>query len=277
MIELGISNIAWNRTEDDSAFLLLKKLQVKHLEIAPTRIWEEPEKVSVQESQSYKRKCEDAGLTICAVQSVLFGHPEMMLFESETREATVDYLHRIMTLTASLGAKILVFGSPKNRSVSKIEKSKIQDCARETFYELGNIAAKYGVFFCIEPNPPEYSCDFVTTAREGASLVRNVNSPGFSLHLDSGAMHLAHEDYRLAFQTNHDILRHFHLSAPYLEPVQSSPIKYRQVMLELLNSNYKGIVSIEMRPDPTGQNLIIVEESLKFMQSIISLLGEKTP
>ena len=55
----------------------------------------------------------DRGVSVVALQALLFGRPDLVLFESpERRSATLDYLEGVLRLASWLGAGPLVFGSP---------------------------------------------------------------------------------------------------------------------------------------------------------------------
>ena len=41
------------------------------------------------------------------------------------------------------------------------------DVANRFFSELGDVAKQYNTMLCIEPNAPQYNCDYITTADEG--------------------------------------------------------------------------------------------------------------
>ena len=41
-MRIGISNVAWNREEDEEMLALLPGLGVEALEVAPTRLWDDP-------------------------------------------------------------------------------------------------------------------------------------------------------------------------------------------------------------------------------------------
>lgn len=118
----------------------------------------------------------------------------------------------------------MVFGSPKNRQRGEMSYAEAFDIAKEFFGEIAKVAHENGVVFCIEPNAPQYACDFVTTAREGADLVRAVNHPGLGLHLDTACMTLAGDDIAISIRENADILSHFHVSSPMLGLVESGSL-----------------------------------------------------
>jgi sugar phosphate isomerase/epimerase len=133
----------------------------------------------------------------------------------------------------------------------------LSDDAAETiavpfFRSLAGDAMKYGVTFCIEPNPAEYGCDWVTTSSEGARLVEAVATAGFGLNLDAGGMTLAGEEAATAIESCAQILGHFHISNPNLAPVGTADDDERHGTFgrALKDADFSGWTSIEMLPSP---------------------------
>src|SRR5207237_8545088 len=82
--------------------------------------------------------------------------------------------------------------------------------------ELGDHAAAHGVVLCIEANPPEYGCDFITTTAEAVALCEAINNVGIGINADLGGMTMAGEDPRLMIESAASVLGHFHASEPDL-------------------------------------------------------------
>jgi D-psicose/D-tagatose/L-ribulose 3-epimerase len=247
-VRLGISNIAWPAECDADVARELRELGVSAVEVAPTRRWPDPSAVSESEARAYRAYWHAFGLDIVSVQALLFGRDDLRIFESvASRTATAAYLERIITLSARLGASRLVFGSPRNRRRLNVSLADAEQIALSFFRSLGDVAFAHGVELCIEPNPPEYGCDFLTTADETVALIRRVESPGVGLHLDSAAMTLVGEDPTRTIPQMGLALRHFHISEPYLQPIGTGGVDHHAFARALAASRYEGWVSIEMR------------------------------
>jgi D-psicose/D-tagatose/L-ribulose 3-epimerase len=249
-MRLAVSNLAWHPAEEADAAQKLAQLGVKFIELAPTKKWPDLTKAPAAEVAETRRFWEDRGFQIVALQAILFGQPNLTIFDSqEARDKTLDYLEGTFRLSADLGAKILVFGSPKNRLRGNRSPEEVQAIATEFFGRAGRLAAKAGVVLCIEPNAPQYGCDFVTTAVEGHELVARVASPGFALHLDSGCMTMAEDapDNITKYPPHH-----FHISAPFLGPVVPGAAAYPDFAQALRNISYEQYISIEMKPEDQG-------------------------
>ena len=164
---LAVSNIAWEASENDAVAEVLRREGVAGVEIAPTKWRERPYEASASDVASYRRYWEDRGLRAVSLQALLFGRGDLQLFADErSRSQLSDYLRQAIDFAAALGAHALVFGSPKNRVRGDMPLSKATEIATGFFRDLGEHAHARGAALCIEANPPEYGCDFVTTTAE---------------------------------------------------------------------------------------------------------------
>lgn len=270
-MNLSISNIAWNIEEDEAIVSLLNSLGIKGIEIAPTKIWERPLDCSLIEIEKVKLDWASKGIKLVAMQSLLFGQSHLNLFSSnESRKEMIKYLSGIITLAAQLGISSLVFGSPKNRLAGSLSKREQLEIAVPFFYELGALAIKEDVTVCIEPNPRQYGCDFITNSEEGIELVREVGHPGFRLHLDAGALVLNDEDISSAIEKGLPYLNHFHISEPYLKLIGTEATPHTDIANALKMVDYKNWISIEMKNNLSTNNVEAVEKALLYAMEIYS-------
>ncbi len=267
-MNIAVSNIAWTSEEEPDVAKTLQELGIHHVEIAPTRVWENPTNVTDQEIQQYKDFWAKHDIEIVAFQSMLFPRPDLTIFDSpELRAQTQDHLAKFIALAGRVGAEVLVFGSPKNRIVPEgMPADKAWDIAKEFFGNLGNIAINAQTNFCIEPNAKEYNCNFVNTAAEGLKLVEEVDNLGFELHLDAAIMAMEHDDPQSSIENAREHLRHFHISAPMLMPIEEAKVNHQTFADALRSINYQHFTSIEMRPGDDGTNVDRVRDAVKIAQ-----------
>src|SRR3989344_4244202 len=116
-MKIALSNLAWDKDEDAQILKILKEFKIRGIEVSLTKIWEEPIKITEKQILSYKKLWKSNGINIVAITSVLYGHPELVIFNSEeVRNQMFKYLNKVFNMGSLLGAKAIVFGSPKNRS-----------------------------------------------------------------------------------------------------------------------------------------------------------------
>lgn len=247
-MKLAVSNIAWELAEEPQIAIVLEQSGLRYVEIAPTKVFEEPTNTTAAERTSYSAFWAKHGISIVAFQSMLFGRPDLQLFgDPGTRREMASILTGFLQLAGELGVRRLVFGSPKNRLVPvSLARREAFEIAAEFFAMLAVKSSENGTCLCIEPNPPSYGCNFVTTAEEGRELVQMVGNDSFGLHLDAAGMVLAGEDAAQEIRNSPDI-RHFHVSAPDLGPLAEGMVPHLDIGSALRDVAYEGYISIEMR------------------------------
>jgi len=252
-MRLSVSNIAWPAAADDAAAGLLRAHGVNGVEVAPARVCDRPWEAPPDRVAAYRAAWEDRGLPIVALQALLFGRPELSLFGSAADRATLaGHLAGILDLAAGLGAEALVFGSPRNRRRGTLDPTAAWQIAVPFFREIGRRAADRGVWLCLEANPPDYGCDFLTTTPEMISFVAEVDATGVGVHLDTGGMYLAGEDPATMIAAAGPRWRHFHASEPHLVPLGDGGVDHAAVASALRAAGDDRRVSVEMAPPPEG-------------------------
>ena len=253
-MNVGISNIAWPAEEETEVADALAELGVDQVEIAPTKVFADPLDVSQSALDDYLAFWGERGIRVVAFQSLLFGRPDLQLFGTpEVRAGFERQLTGFIELGGRMGARALVFGSPKNRIVPEgLDEERALELAVETFSRLGRIAEENGTCLCIEPNPPQYGGNWVLDSDAGAAVVAAVDSPGFRLHLDAAGMTMAGDDVGRSIRDHVGLLQHFHVSAPYLEPIEDEVVDHAAAAAALRETGYAGTVSIEMKSGEPG-------------------------
>jgi D-psicose/D-tagatose/L-ribulose 3-epimerase len=261
-MRLSISNIAWLPEEEKTIATLLRDEGIRHVEVAPTRIADDPRTLSREALRGYRAFWNDHGITIGAMQSLLFNRPELHVFRDDaSMRATIEYLRAIIDVGAQLGAQVLVFGSPKQRTIAGIDRGDVARREAEFFSQVGAAAAAADVRFCIEANPPDYGCDYLNTVDEVVALLERVSSEGLGLHADAAAMTMV-GDAPESLIALAPALQHFHISERNLMPIGSGDVPHERFAAALLGGGYGRLVSIEMRAGAAGENAARVRAAL---------------
>jgi len=253
----AFSNIAWDADQDDSVGELLVRYGVTSVEIAPTKYFAAPCAPTDDEIARVRQAWQGRGISVVACQALLFQMNHLNLLggpgpdATRLQQETIEYLDQIMRIGAKLGAKRFVFGSPKNRDRTGLDDATAHARAMDAFSQLAERAEKLDVVFCIEPNPTQYQCNFLTTAAEAQAIVSEVDRPGLGLHLDTGIMRLNGEDPAATIEHGLPWLRHFHISEPNLAAVGQGDFDHATVGRALKRLSYQGHVSVEMRGGPS--------------------------
>ncbi|QQG47079.1 MAG: sugar phosphate isomerase/epimerase [Candidatus Woesebacteria bacterium] len=268
-MKIAISNLAWDHSEDSKVLKLLQKYNINAIEIAASKIWQDPVEVTDAKINKCKNFWKKNGIEIVATTSLLFGHPELQIFaDRKAKNETFSYLSKMIELSVKLGAKAMVFGSPKNRVTNGKSKKEVEKISIEFFGKISKIARKRNIYFGIEPNPPLYGTDFINTTDEAIKLVKKVNNSNFCVHLDTSTMTINQENYLKTIIQALPYTHHYHISEPGLKPIPTEETDHKKVSNALKNSGYKDWVSIEMPLGPDIKHLEQIEKTLKFVNEV---------
>ena len=234
-MKFSVSNLAFKDYSLSNALKLLQNSQITGLEIAPTLIWEDPTHASGRDRKNIRDLVSDHGLSIVALQSLLYKKPHLQLFNDSTRSTLLEYLKEMVRLCVELGGSFLSFGAPKNRKRGSLKFNEAISRAAPFFFELSEYAKASDTTICIEPVATTYDCDFITHTSEAVQLLEMVGHSHLKLLLDSGTLIINKEDCGATIQKNNHHIAHFHINDPHLFP-PSREFKEHLIISDTLRS-----------------------------------------
>ena len=260
-MKLSISNIGWSEKDNFVVFQLMKKYKYSGLEIAPTRIfpvspYDHLEEAAMWSKDLYQRY----GFSIPSMQSIWYGRHERIFGTKEERQVLLDYTKKAIDFAHAVGCKNLVFGCPKNRVLPE-DAEKIT--AVPFFKELGDYAYLKDTVIGLEANPSIYNTNYINDTKLALELIRQVDSEGFKLNLDTGTMIFNGESINELIG-NVKYIKHVHISEPYLKPIEERGLR-NELKNILLSEGYRGYISIEMS---TIDDLNILDKKLQYINHI---------
>lgn len=262
-MRIAISNIAWDASEDDAVAQLLQRYRIDAIDVALPKYFQNLQHVVSEDLFAIKRRWSNAGIEVTGMQSLMFGTSGLNLFGSaDTQAAMLAHLSTVCRCAAGLGATRLVFGSPKNRDRSGLSDTGAERIAIPFFRQLGDIAKLHGVAICLEPNPPSYGANFMTTSAETARVVREVAHTAIRMQLDTGALAINREDAAQVVQDNAALIGHIHASEPQLVPLGDGGADHDRAADAVRRSLPNHLVSIEMVATQNEPHLASIERAL---------------
>ena len=242
-MKLSISNIAWDASNDEKIYTMIKKYGFEGLEIAPTKIMGKNPYEKLEEAGVWKKEIQEKyNLKISSMQSIWFGRNENLFDSKEEEVFLLDYTKKAIDFANIIQCKNLVFGSPKNRNIND---GKNSDSQIRIFKTLGEYAYKKNIVIGMEANPKIYNTNYINDTKSALELVKKVKSKGFLLNLDLGTMISNNEDLLKVLKGNVEYINHVHISEPWLKIIEKREI-HKTLKYVLLEENYKGFISVEM-------------------------------
>ncbi len=242
-MKMSISNLSWGNTSIEIMAPKLSKIGIHGIEIAPSTIWGDINKVTPEMVLSLRKILSVNNLDISGIQSLLFGHPEFQLFDKSSESAMLLHLQRIIEIGGLLGASVVVFGSPKNRVRGNLGLDESNELAAVFFRRLIPYLEAEGIVLTLEPNAPEYGSDFITTYMQAVQLSQIIDSDWIKPQIDTGCADMVGEKPESLFYVCRPW--HIHLSAPNLEQLLPTP-ENLSLMNLLTREKYENWLVIEM-------------------------------
>jgi sugar phosphate isomerase/epimerase len=268
---LAICNETFGDWPFDQAFALAAECGYQGLEIAPFTISNYVTDIPAARRAEVRRQAEKVGLQIVGLHWALAKTQGFLVTspDAEVRKRTAAYLGELARFCADLGGKILVFGSPQQRNIPPgISREQGMNYAANVFQAVMPAMEKNGVVVALEPLSPK-TTNFLTTAAEGAELVRRVGSPHCRLHLDVLAMSSETIPIPELIHKYRSILVHFHANDANGQGPGFGKVDFAPIFRALAEIAYPGWVSVEVFDTSPGAERI-ARESVKYMKTVLA-------
>jgi sugar phosphate isomerase/epimerase len=245
----------------------VKSVGYEGLELAPFTLAPLITDLDSTQRAELRNQAAHSGIEIIGLHWLLARTEGLHLTTSDdgVRARTADYLVALAEATRDLGGDLMVFGSPKQRSLTDgVSWDQAFDRATEVFRRAMPGIADCGVRLCLEPLAPAET-DFINTCAEGVRLLDAVGHPNFVLHLDVKAM--SSEATTLPELIRRYVPRtgHFHANDPNMKGPGFGDMDFVPIFRALHDAGYNRWVSVEVfdyTPDPET----IASKSIEYMR-----------
>jgi len=218
------------------------------LEVAPFTLAPLVTELSGLERSEIRRTIARAGLECVGLHWLLaktegfhVAHPD-----ADVRRRTTDYLAELARLCHELGGRVLVFGSPKQRSLLPgMSRATAEDHIHEVFSRLVPVLETTDTVVALEPLSP-VETDVLTTAADTCRMIDRIGSPHVRLHLDVKAMASEAAPIPDIIHASARHLEHFHANDENLQGPGFGAVDFLPIFRALDDIRYAGWVSVEI-------------------------------
>ena len=266
-MKLIISNLCWNFDENYKVINIIKKFNIRNIEISPNKIFNNNYAVkNIKKNQYFWRK---EKIKFYSMQSILFNKKNAYLFGNKIQQKIFfNEIKKKIYLCKKIGVKVIVFGSPLNKKIfSERNLNNLNKIAYNCFKKISKVCKKYKIYFCIEANPKIYNCEYLNYTKDAIRLVKQINSNFFKLNLDLGTIIANKESFKNIIQEHIKLIGHVQISAPYLKDLMPYKKTVVNFIKELKRNNYQKYISIERLP--VHNNINKLEKNIKLVKSCL--------
>ena len=266
---ISISNIAWDTSLDIDVSNLMSNFGVSYIDIAPPKYFKDSSNTKDSKIIDVRNFWLNKKIQPLGMQSLLFGTQGLNVFgASEIQDKLLTHLKSICHIGSTLGARKLVFGSPRNRDRARLNDIETMEIAVSFFNRLGDIAKEKNVVICLEPNPTCYHANFMTNSLETAQVVDAINHKNIRMQLDIGAMIINDENPKKIIKKIAPLVHHIHISEPQLAPLNINNPFHRHAA-DAINCDLPEMpLTIEMLTTDKSATLQEIETAIKLIQKV---------
>jgi sugar phosphate isomerase/epimerase len=269
-MKFAICNETFQDWPLERAFSFAAECGYSGIEIAPFTLAASAGEISASQRAAVRRQAQAAGLEVVGLHWLLakieglhVTHPEQSV-----RRRTADYLVQLARLTADLGGRIMVFGSPQQRRLLPgVGLAQAMEYAAEVFASVLRALEETGVVLALEPLGPQET-DFLVTAAETAELIQRIDSPQVRLHLDCKAMATEPTPIPELIRRHRRLLAHFHANDANLQGPGFGRLDFVPILYALGAAEYRGWVSVEVFDYTPGIERL-ARESIQYMNACL--------
>ena len=254
----------------------LAELGYDGIEIAPFTLVEDggdPTALPPDERVRLRSHIEDHGLDCVGLHWLLAKTEGFHLTTADAavREQTATYLGGLAELCRDLGGRVLVLGSPQQRSLEDgVDRQAADRHALEVIRATLPTLERTDTVLALEPLSPAET-DYMNSCAEAATLIAELDSPHVRLHQDVKAM-LGEPDAAplpQLIEEHAGIVAHFHANDANLQGPGMGAVDFEPIFAALHRTGYDGCVSVEVFDYSPGADAIAAQ-SLAYMRDMWS-------
>ncbi|MHB1316072.1 MAG: sugar phosphate isomerase/epimerase family protein [Christensenellales bacterium] len=199
-----------------------------------------------------KRIAEERGLKIIALATGKEAHINGLCLthdDPKVRKATIARMKEYADLAAYWGAIPSIAFLKGNLS----DPSQYDVCYNrlvESFKDICEYAEKKQAVFAVEA-VNLYIINWMNSIKENTDLIRDVNSPSLTIHIDSHHIHIEEHNMEQAVEYCRDVLSYVHLSDGNRLFPGGGSFPFLNFLERVMATGYQGFYTMEIVPVPS--------------------------
>ncbi len=241
------------------------------LELAPFTLARDIRDLPTEELGRIRRVVEGAGLEVVGLHWLLLSPPDLHIAHLSPLvfERTRSFFLALIDTCAALGGRLMVLGSPKQRSIEPgWDEPATRRRSAEFLRSVLPRAAERDVTICLEPLSPQET-NFLTTHTEALELIQEIDHPNCRLILDVKAMSSEPTPIPEIIRHSASRLAHVHANDANRRGPGSGDTDFVPILAALGEVGYQGYLSVEVfRFDPDPET--IARQSIECLRQALA-------
>lgn len=267
-MKFAICNEIYQGWKLEAVFAHAARLGYAGVEIAPFTLANSVNEISAIERQRIRDLAARHQIEIVGLHWLLVKPEGLYLNHTNSviRAKTANYFVDLVDCCADLGGKIMVVGSPKQRSLLPgVSGDQAWEWTAATLRDAVKRAEERGVTICFEPLSPAET-NFINTAAAAIEFVNPFKSPAIKIILDVKAMCSESKPIPQIIRESWPHFAHFHANDKNLKGPGFGEVDFKPIAATLKEVGYQGYVSVEVFKFEEGPE-VIAGKSIKYLRA----------
>jgi sugar phosphate isomerase/epimerase len=256
----------------DAACQLMVEAGYQGVELAPMCFAPSVEQIDAAMRAAIRHTAHAAGLEIVGLHMLLWGQDDLHVAHPDpaVRRRTADYLVSLVEFAEAVGAPLMVFGSPKQRStIPPLTPQQALALWLDTLQPALRRCEQLGVLMLLEPLPP-FETDVLNTLAEAVAVLDELRHPCLGTLLDVKCALNETDDVPALIRRYAPYLKHVHLNDRDMRAPGFGPTDFAPILQALQAVGYNGWCSIEpLDYAPDAEQ--VARESIRYLQTRLPL------
>ena len=244
-MNLSVSNLSWENSENTKIFEILKNNNIKNIEGVLSKI-SSFDDMDEDKILKFKNLLDFYNIKMKSIQSIFYGVDVNSLND---QEVVLKHFNLLVKMSKKLNFKVMVFGSPNLRK--KINKVYLN----MLFKKIDDLLDNQDLILCIEPNTKKYNGEYFFSVDEIVDFIESDDFKNIKTMIDTHNIILEGEDPITVLERNYNHIYHIHVSEENLKPLMDLDF-HLKFSDKLKSLDYKGIVTYELLPCNDFENQI---------------------
>lgn len=276
-IPFAICNETFQDWPFEKAFALTAECGYDGIEIAPFTVAHDVRDVSAARRSEIRRQADEAGLKICGLHWLLAKTEGFHLTspDADVRRKTAEYLGELAQFCAELGGKVMIFGSPQQRSLAPgMTMDEGMQYAADTLTQTLPVLEKTDTILALEPLGSNET-NFLFRSDDAVALAEKVDSPHCKMMLDCKAMVREPEQTPIPelIRRQAKMMAHFHANDPNLQGPGMGDLDFVPIFRALRDIDYQHWVSVEVFDYTPGAEAL-ARQSIDYMKKCLAQVDQ---
>jgi sugar phosphate isomerase/epimerase len=268
-VKFAICNELFENWTFENVCRFTRELGYSGLEVSPFTLADSADQVSPQRRRELREIAAANGTEILGLHWLLVKPAGLYIThtDADVRKRTSEYFTQLVHLCADLGGRVMIVGSPKQRSLLPgVSREQAIEWTIDCFRPSLGACADRGVTYAFEPLGPAET-NFINTAAEAIDLCRRVDHPNFKVNLDVKAMSSEPAPIPDVIRASKGYVAHVQVNDPNLLGPGMGEVKYERIIAALREVGYDGWLSVEAFDFKPGAERI-ARESIEYLRRV---------